>query len=80
MSILLVWEENPEGCGFFLVEEGSAVHRLAKECNRLFIHGDLIPDGHAIFELSEMILELEEVPMPLVSENISSVYYCGMLL
>lgn len=80
MTILLVWEENPEGCKFFLGEEGSALHRLVAECDGLFINGDPIPDGHLIYELNDLIPELNAIASPIQFQNISAVYYCGFIL
>lgn len=80
MSVLIVWEETPEGCKFYLVDEGSEAHQLAVESNDLFINGDSIPDGHALYELNDLLAELNNSEMPIESENITSVYYCGFLL
>lgn len=80
MSILLVWDENPEIIKFYVGEVGSTFHRLCIESNGKYINGSELDDSDSIFALDKLLQDMTPEVLPILKHTFTEVYQCGFIL
>lgn len=79
-KLLLIWEEFPEGSYLYTFNKDSYLANLARNSNGLYINSDELEDGHAIFELNELLVRQARTATPIQDFCITEVVKCGFTL
>jgi len=79
-KILLVWENNPEGCIFYTLDENESTLELLTLCQNTFIGSN---DNDATMELSDRLgsewADRKVGPENPIDGPFTKVFYCGII-